>query len=363
MPKDLLFYRPGDYSLIPNGSVVVLSDNEQLESADGAMLAARGIKVCVLTADNEQYALNADAWMSYLAGLRAKIQRKGLTLWGIMPSEEWWDRINTPGVMAWSCFRAMARVAEDMQARKTFLLPHLKRMVAQVKVAFPGVPVVTVEARWNENTASGPGLWYPDYGGDVIGLDAYMSTQGFDFGGGLRTPPLRAGTDRQMLDKFGVEVTWMLRGWPDGRVTGALRLGKPVLLVAQTFRDRPDGAMWSMPPKPEHLQWWHDISGDPQVKALGFFCVESAPSVIGLDGMPDLMAKVESIARAIGAAPAPVTPTPAPAPAPTPPTPAGATVLGVSPDGRFRAVLQNDGNLVVYAVATGKPVGWTGAAK
>jgi len=315
---DLIYYRPGDYSLVPNGSIVVLSDNDQLDNADGAMLASRNIRVCVLTADNETYALNPDAWMSYLAGLRAKIQRKGLTLAGVMVSEEWWDRVNAPDVMSWGCMAGL-----DMWQRKRKLLPLVRRMVAQAKVAFQGTPIVGVESRWNENEASGAGLWYPYYDTDIVGLDAYLSGKGFDW---LGTPPLRSGTDGAMLEKFGKEVTWMLTGSPDGRVTGALKIGRPVWLVAQAFYYQ-GGEPWSVAPDPNQLQWWwHIAQGHAGVTGLGFFCCQSAPGVVGLDALPALALSVASIVRENGmspvVAPTPVpvpTPAPTPAPVPTPP--------------------------------------------
>lgn len=319
---DWIYYRPGDFALIPRDSVVVLQDRaDELDAVDGAFLAARGLRAIVYMGCGEDRLHAPSKYDVYLAALKDKLARKGIVPYGLMIEEEWHDRVNNPAdVGGWASFRGL-----DPWQKKTWLRDRLATLVDRVHAAFPGVPVIAVEMRWNESRAAGPDLWYPDFGADILGLDSYLYAKGWSRYG---TPPLKPEKTSEQLTKFGMEVSWSLHGSPDGKNTGALSRGKPVILVAQAFRDRDAALTWGTAPGAAQLRWWFELAQSfPRVMGLAWFAVASAPSIIGLDAMPDLRAAVEQLRAENDGAPAQPAPAPA-APAPTqPPAPTPATTL------------------------------------
>ncbi|MCX6551183.1 MAG: hypothetical protein NTY02_09305 [Acidobacteria bacterium] len=205
-----------DLDQTPPGSVIVLPDNNILDGVDGAMLAQRGLAAIIMTADNADYLCHPNLYDTYLAGLQARLVAKGITPVGFMPGEEWWDRCNNPAdIMGWPCL-----AGTDMMERKTFILPRLRVMVQRITARWPWCPTIGVETKWNEDQGFGAGLWYPDYGTDVLGLDSYLAAHGWSL---IGTPPLTDQTDAAMRQKFAGEVASMLTGAGDARRAGVPR--------------------------------------------------------------------------------------------------------------------------------------------
>ncbi len=290
-----LFYRPFPLTFVPRGSAVVLSDNDELAQVDGWQLSEGGVSAVILTALNSGHFTDPATYGLYLDGLRTRLVQKGITPLGIMVSEECDDRINNPNDMGgWPCFANM-----DPWLRKQLIRDRLTTFYGMVKARWPFTATVAVETKWNDDHAFGVGLWYPPPGNvDVLGVDAYLHSGAWAPLGVPITPPLDSSDSPAMREKFRIEVAGMIEGldvpgYPRWR--GAASFGKPLLLVGQGFKSRGEG-MWAVPPSPVQLGWWYDLACRvPKVVALGWFCVQSAPSVIGLDGLPEQAAAVRML--------------------------------------------------------------------
>jgi hypothetical protein len=268
------------------GSLVVLPDNEQfLDRVTGAMLAARDLRAVIQTGCNEDYLTNPDHWDRYLNALHLRCAAQGITPVAWMIEEEWWDRCNNPAdVAGWPVFAGMTE-----WQRKEWLRPRLAELYRRTKAR--GLLTVAVETKWNDDATFGSGLWYPDYGADVLGADPYLWARGWPLVG---TPPLTDSDGPEMCEKFKREVAWVVEGV--GAWKGVLHYGRPVMLVAQAFRDRDPNGLWATVPTAAQLHWWLDLAErHPQIVALAAFAHRSAASVACMDELPETRAAVDAL--------------------------------------------------------------------
>jgi hypothetical protein len=346
-------YLPGDYSGCPPGSIVTVvddPDNRQLDGIDGAFLASRGLRALVMATARERELVDPAQFDTHLVALQTKLAAKGITPWAIALGDEWFDLVNHPRMVGWSCFEGMRQIEGDMRRRKQWLYPRLQELFRRLKAHFPAIPTVQVETKINEDQASGAGLWYPDCGADVLAIDAYLWADGASW---LGTSPL---TPDSPVEKFGREVAWMLTGTPAGfqpRITGAFAQGKPVILVAQAFHDVAGG--WRTLPTVRQLQWyWEYAVNTPQIVGWAVYAWSSVPGLsVGLDQLPAHAAAVAAMYQQMQSWPAVPDPSPgavAPAPAPDPTTPVPpAPTTPALPSTLCTIAVRSDRTLVITA--------------
>lgn len=350
-----IFWLPGDHSLVPEGSIIAIphdpGHNDSLSGIDQAYLTDRGLRVLVLLPYSSDELSNPASYVTRLNAFKAVLQARGITPWAISLGDEAFDVCNSPSMLAWPCFAGMTRPIEDMTARKQWLQPRLTQLFALTKQVFPSIPTMQVETMYSEDTTN-IGLWHPDCGADIRGIDPYLWTDGC---GWLGTAPLTPTTPAS--PKFGMEVGWLCTGTPAGflhTVTGAFAGNKPVVLIAQAFHDL--AGQWRQLPTVAQMRWYHEWgNGQAPIIGMGWYGIKTIPGLsVGLDSLPEHYAAVLGMIAematgtpvpdpvAAGAPPPVVVP---PSPPVVPPT--GASVL-TSTDGRFRLVMQPDGNVVAY---------------
>jgi hypothetical protein len=351
-----IFWLPGDYSLVPAGSIVTVPHdpgvNDPLAGIDGAFLADRGLKAIVQLPITSNELLNAGLFRLRVEALRDTLRRKRIVPWAISVGDEAFDSINN-GWLSWPCFGGFRRPSEDMLDRKTWAYPRIKALYAEVTRAFPAVPTMQVETRINEDR-SNVGLWYPDCGADILAIDAYLWADGCPW---LKTEPLTATTGPD--PKFGREVAWMCVGTPPGfvpRLTGAFASKKPVVLIAPTFHDL--SGTWRTLPTNKQIRWYYEWGvSQPQVIGLGFYAVQSVPGQsVGLDRLPETYAGVrQMLAEMSGgepvADPVPVGAVVVPAPSTPGPAPTATTICTIAvKDNKTLVITSADGRVQTVAV-------------
>jgi len=287
-----LYYRAsGALGFCEPGSAVIIQDNEELASLDGAALAVLGLSPIIYCACNNENFTNPATFDCYLADLQRRLVLKGITPLAMMVEEEWYDRINGPDVGGWPCFSNM-----DPWLRKMLIRDRLTTFYGMIKARWPWCYTVAVESKWNDDGNWGVLLWYPPPVVDVLGCDPYLHAHGWP---PMGTPPLVPDDTPEMRQKFDLEIGAVVKGYhfADGREwRGAASYGKPLMLVGQGFKDRDPAGMWSVAPSGVQLGWWYSLAcSTPSVVGLGWFCVRSAPSVIGLDGLPEQAAAVHAL--------------------------------------------------------------------
>jgi len=327
-----IFWLPGDYSMVPPGSIVTVPHdpgvNDALSGIDRDFLESRGLRALVQLPVTSAELANPDNYKARLFALNVTLSRKGIVPWAISLGDEMFDVCNYGERLQWPCFAGMTRPNEDMQRRKEWMYPRLQRLYALAKQVFPRVPSMQIETLFNEDR-SNVGLWHPDCGADILAVDPYLWEDGCPW---LGTGPLTPTTTAD--PKFGMEVTWLLRGAPASfhlRITGATARNKPVVLVAQAFHDIE--GQWRQLPTPEQMTWYHHIAqATDGVIGLGFYGIQSVPGVsVGLDQLPAHYAAMRGVLSEMATGTYVPDPLPSypPAQPPTPP-PAVPTIASVT---------------------------------
>jgi len=313
-----LFWLPGDYSLVPSGSIATVPHdpgvNDALGGIDAAFLAARGLRIIVMLPVGSSDLSNPDGYVARLTALKATLAAKGITPWAISLGDEMFDVCNYGARLSWPVFAGMTRPHEDMRARKQLLYPRLSRLYTLTKTAFPTIPTLQVETMFC-STDVNEGYWHPLCpDADIAAVDPYLWSDGCPW---LGTGPLTA---QSPVEKFGKEVMWLTAGGgnPLG-ITGAFGYGKPVVLIGQVFRDVINSP-WHTLPTPAQSRWYFEWGvSQPQIIGLGWYSIASVPGLsIGLDQLPAHLAMVRGTMAEMAAGTPVADPLPSAAPAPVP---------------------------------------------
>jgi hypothetical protein len=144
------------------------------------------------------------------------------------------------------------KVNTIQDCKNSILKEGLEQYIDSIHQYFPGIPVVIVEAKWDN-------IYVPPTNLDILGIDAYY----------LPTSQL---CDATQMAKFNVEVT--------NAINNIKQFGKPIQLVGGVFKS---GQYTFI--SPCQAQWYIDLAKNtPEITSFNWFLYADVDGVLGVRG-------------------------------------------------------------------------------